>query len=85
MDPTDVISMLPRLVENTATIHLLFKIRLQYQSSILHKTVRSKVTYDLAKYLIDNSVLYKQEGMTLDTTLDEKSSFTKTETIWKTC
>lgn len=36
MDPTDVISMLPRIFENTATIHLLFKRRLQYKSAMLH-------------------------------------------------
>lgn len=59
--------MLPRRFENTATIHLLFKRRLQYKSSMLHETVRPKVIYDLAKYLIDNSVLYKQEGIKLDT------------------
>lgn len=34
---------------------------------MLHETVRPKVIYDLAKYLIDNSVLYKQEGIKLDT------------------
>ena len=63
MDPTDVVSILPRRFEHTATIHLLFKRKLQYKSSVLHETVRPKVIYDLAKHFIDCSPLYKEEGV----------------------
>ncbi|VDI73405.1 Hypothetical predicted protein [Mytilus galloprovincialis] len=67
MDPSDVISVLPRRFEDTATIHLLFKRKLEYKSSILHETVRPKVIYELVKYFIGNSPLYQEEAIQLDT------------------
>lgn len=66
MDPSQVVSSLPRRFENTETIHLLFKRRTRYKSAIYHETVRPKVIYDLTKHLIENSELYKKEGVQLN-------------------
>lgn len=66
MNPSSVVSMLPRRFEQTETIHLQFKRRLQFRSAVYYETVRPKVTYDFAKYFAENSDLYKEEGVTLD-------------------
>ncbi|WAR21305.1 hypothetical protein MAR_015279 [Mya arenaria] len=66
MNPSDVVSSLPRRFDQTETIHLLFKRRIQFKSSIHHETVRPKAIYDLTKYFIEKSDLYKKEGVKLN-------------------
>lgn len=66
MDLIDVILMFLRRFENIVIIYLLFKRRFQYKLLMFYEIVRIKVIYDLVKYLIDNSVFYKQEGIKLD-------------------
>lgn len=66
MDLIDVILMFLRRFENIVIIYLLFKRRFQYKLLMFYEIVRFKVIYDLVKYLIDNSVFYKQEGIILD-------------------
>ncbi|XP_053403150.1 uncharacterized protein LOC123564956 [Mercenaria mercenaria] len=66
MDPSQVVSSLPRRFTDTETIHLLFKRRTRYKSALYHETVRPKVIYDLTKYFIENSVLYQEEGVLLN-------------------
>lgn len=65
MDPSNVVNILSRRFEESETIHLQFKHRLQFKTCLLHETVRPKVIYDLTKFLIDNSDLYKEEGVVL--------------------
>jgi len=66
MDHSQVVSSLPRRFEDTKTIHLLFKRRTHYKYAMYHKPVRPKVIYDLTKHLIENSELYKEEGVQLN-------------------
>jgi len=66
MNPSNVVSMLPRRFEQTETIHLQFKRSLQFKSSVYYETVRPKVIYDFTKFFVENSDLYKEEGVTLD-------------------
>ena len=66
MDHSQVVSSLPRRFEDTETIHLLFKRRTQYKYAMYHETVRPKGIYDLTRHLIENSELYKEEGVQLN-------------------
>ena len=67
--PADVIhtvSMLPRLQSQTGTIKVNLKRKLQYKSSALSLNVRPHKVVQAAKWLIDNSNLYRDEGIVFD-------------------
>ena len=59
--------MLPQLQSQTATIKINLKRKLQYKSSALSLNVRPYKVVEEANWLINNSSLYKDEGIVLDT------------------
>ena len=72
------ISMLPRLPSETNTIKVNLKRRLQYKSSALSLNVRPNKVAEAAKWLVDNSNLYKDEGVTFNDIWLESNSSTFT-------
>jgi protoporphyrinogen oxidase len=67
--PADVcstVNMLPRLPQNTGTIKVQLKRRLQYRSSALSLNIRPNKVMQTAAWLINNSDLYKEEGVTFN-------------------
>ena len=70
--PADVIihtvSTLPRFPNETNTIKVNLKRRLQYKSSALSLNVRPNKVSEAAKWLVNNGNLYKDEGMTFNDT-----------------
>lgn len=63
--PADVINtvnVLPRFPNETSTIKVNLKRRLQYKSSALSLNVRPNKVAEAAKWLVNNSNLYKDEG-----------------------
>ena len=71
-DVVNTVNMLPRLPNETSTIKVNLKRRLQYKSSALSLNVRPNKVAEAAKWLINNGNLYKDEGITFnDTWLEE--------------
>ena len=66
-DVSNTVRMLPRLQSQTATIKINLKRKLQYNSSALSLYVRTYKVVEAADWLINNSSLYKDEGIVLDT------------------
>ncbi len=58
--------MLPRLPNENGTININLKRRLQYKSSALSLNVRPHKVFQAAHWLINNSSLYSEEGITLN-------------------
>ena len=58
-DITNSISMLPRLPDETGTIKVNLKRRLQYKSSALSLNVRPHKVVEAANWLVNNSTLYR--------------------------
>ena len=59
-DITTTVSMLPRLPDETGTIKVNLKRRLQYKSSALSLNVRPHKVVQAANWLVNNSNLYKE-------------------------
>ena len=69
------VSMLPRLPNETSTIKVNLKRRLQYKSSALSQNIRPQKVAEAAKWLINNGDLHKAEGISFnDTWLEGTSS-----------
>ncbi|CAB4022532.1 Hypothetical predicted protein [Paramuricea clavata] len=67
--------MLPRFPNDTRTIKVNLKRRLQYKSSALSLNVRPNKVAEAAKWLVNNGNLYKDEGITFnDTWLEDNSN-----------
>ena len=64
-DVTNTINMLPRLPEQTGTIKVQLKRRLQYKNSALSLNVRPHNVFQAATWLANNNVLYREQGITL--------------------
>ena len=67
--PADVINtvnMLPRSPNETSTIKVNLKRRLQYKSSALSLNVRPNKVAEAAEWLVNNGNLYKDEGITFN-------------------
>ena len=64
-DVTNSVSLLPRLPKEACTLKVNLKRELQYKSSALSLNVRPHKVVQTAKWLINNSVLYKEEGIAL--------------------
>ena len=74
-DVVSTVSMLPRLLNETSTIKVNLKRRLQYKSSALSQNIRPQKVAEAAKWLINNGDLYKAEGISFnDTWLEGTSS-----------
>ena len=63
---SNTVNMLPRLPSETGTIKVNLKRKLQYKSSALSLSVRPHKVVQAANWLIRNSSLYRQEGITLN-------------------
>lgn len=63
---SDTVNMLPRLPSETGTIKVNLKRKLHYKSSALSLNVRPHKIVEAANWLISNSSLYRQEGITLN-------------------
>ena len=64
---SDTVNMLPRLPNDTGTIKVNLKRKLQYNSSALSLNIRPHQVVQAANWLINNSsLLYRQEGITLN-------------------
>ena len=63
---SDIVNMLPRLPSDTSTIKVHLKRKLQYKSSALSLNIRPHKVIQVANWLINNSSLFKQEGITIN-------------------
>ena len=67
--PADVngtVTMLPRLPDETGTIKVQLKRRLQYKSSALSLNIRPNKVMQAAAWLVNTSPLYQDQGITID-------------------
>ena len=67
--PTDVntvIPLLPRRQNEAACIPVKLKRKLSYQHQYMYENIQPQKVLDALKWLIDNSELYKQEGITMN-------------------
>ena len=58
--------MLPRLPDETGTIKVQLKRRLQYKSSALSLNIRPRKVMQAAAWLVNTSPFYEGEGITID-------------------
>ena len=65
-DVTHTVSMLPRLPSETGTIKVNLKRKLQYKSSASSLNVRPHKVVEAADWLMTNSSLYKDEGISFN-------------------
>ena len=65
-DVTNTVSMLPRLPSEAGTIKVNLKRKLQYKSSALSLNVRPHKVVEAADWLMSNSSLYKDEGISFN-------------------
>ena len=63
---SDTVNMLPRLPSETGTIKVNLKRKLQYKSSALSLNIRPHKVVQAANWLVSNSSLYRQEGITVN-------------------
>ena len=63
---SNTVNILPRLPSETGTIKVNLKRKLQYKSSALSLNVRPHKVVQAANWLIRNSSLYRQEGITVN-------------------
>ncbi|CAB4032107.1 ATP-dependent DNA helicase PIF1, partial [Paramuricea clavata] len=80
-DIANTVGMLPRLPNETGTIKVNLKRRLQYKSSALSLNVRPNKVLEAAKWLVNNGNLYKEEEDISKTqqTPNEEDSWSKDE------
>ncbi|CAB3986940.1 Hypothetical predicted protein [Paramuricea clavata] len=66
-DICNTVNMLPRLPQDTGTIKVQLKCRLQYKSSsALSLNVRPNKVMQAAAWLVNTSELYREQGITFD-------------------
>jgi hypothetical protein len=65
-DICNTVNMLPRLPQDTGTIKVQLKRRLQYKSSALSLNVRPNKVMQAAAWLVNTSELYREQGITFD-------------------
>jgi hypothetical protein len=76
-DVVNTVNMLPRFPNDTSTIKVNLKRKLQYKSSALSLNVRPNKVAEAAKWLVNNGNLYKDEGITFNDTWLEDNSNTR--------
>ena len=62
-DVTNSVSLLPQFPNEACTIKVKLKRKLQYKHSVLSLNVRPHNVVQTAKWLINNSALFKEEGI----------------------
>ena len=65
-DVTNTVTTLPRLSNETGTIKVQLKRRLQYKSSALSLNIRPNKVMQAGAWLVNTSTLYQEQGITLD-------------------
>ncbi len=65
-DVSSTVTMLPRLSDETGTIKVQLKRKLQYKSSALSLNIRPHKVMQAAAWLTSSSCLYQDEGITID-------------------
>ena len=65
-DVNNTVNMLPRLADDTCTIKVQLKRRLQYKSSALSLNIRPNKVMQAAAWLVNTSPLYQDQGITID-------------------
>ena len=65
-DVNSTVNMLPRLADDTCTIKVQLKRRLQYKSSALSLNIRPNKVMQAAAWLVNTSPLYQDQGITID-------------------
>ena len=65
-DVCNTVNILPRLPQNTGTIKVQLKRRLQYKSSALSLNIRPDKVMQAAAWLVNDSDLYREQGITFD-------------------
>jgi hypothetical protein len=74
-DVVNTVNMLPRFPNETSTIKVNLKRRLQYKSSALSLNFRPNKVEEADKWLVNNGNLYKDDGITFnDTWLEDNSN-----------
>ena len=65
-DVNSTVNMLPRLADDTCTIKVQLKRKLQYKSSALSLNIRPNKVMQAAAWLVNTSTLYQDQGITID-------------------
>ena len=65
-DVNSTVNMLPRLPDETGTIKVQLKRRLQYKSSAFSLNIRPHKVMQAAAWLVNTSPLYEGQGITID-------------------
>ena len=63
----NTVNMLPRLPQESGTIKVQLKRRLEYTSSALSLNVRPNKIFQAANWLATNSTLYREQGISFST------------------
>ena len=66
-DVNNTVNMLPRLPQESGTIKVQLKRRLEYKSSALSLNVRPNKILQAANWLATNSILYREQGISFST------------------
>lgn len=66
MNPAEVVTALPRRMNEKATIQLQFMRKTCYKRPYLYESIRPKVIYDITKHFVQTSELYKEEKVELN-------------------
>ena len=66
-DVNNTVNMLPRLPQESGTIKVQLKRRLEYKSSALSLNVRPNKILEAANWLATNSILYREQGISFST------------------
>ena len=67
--PADVnttVKQLPRMLDNTETIPVKLKRKLSYKHSVAFENIRPNKVLEAAKWLVENSALFKNEGIEIN-------------------
>lgn len=67
--PADVnttVKLLPRMFDNTGTLPVKLKRKLSYKHVVAFEKIRPNKVFEAARWLIDNSALFRSEGVEVD-------------------
>lgn len=67
-DVNSTVKLLPRLMNDTETVPVKFKRKLSYKHHVAFENVRPTKVMNAAKWLVQNSVLFRNEGIKGDET-----------------
>ena len=65
-DVNSTVKQLPRLLDDTETIPVKFKRKLSYKNYVAFEKIRPNKVMEAAKWLVENSVLFQNEGIEIN-------------------